>query len=283
MTRYLLVTTLLLASLLPVFPGESEKPKALRPFVAMDNGLTRTKDLNAKAALLKELGYAGIGWRPGRTAEMLKALDAHGLKMFSTYVSVSSEAGAKLNPKLADEIKLLKGRGTFVWVLVKKGKKQDEVNTVKQLCELADLAAASGLRVALYPHAGCFVETMEDAMRVVKIAEHKNLGLSFNLCHFLKTDNEERLDEVLKAAAPHLMLVQISGADSGNTRKMGWDRLIQPLGAGTFDNAKLLAALDKIGYTGPVALQCYKIPGDDRGHLTRSMEAWRKLNGQATK
>jgi len=274
------MVALLIGCALHAFSAEPKPAKTIRPFVAMDNGLTRTKDLLAKAALLKELGYAGIGWRPGRTAEMLKALDAQGLKMFSTYVSVSAQAGAKLNPKLADEIKLLKGRGTIVWVLVQKGKKPDEANTVRQLCELADLAAAAGLRVALYPHAGCYVEKIEEALRLVKLAEHKHLGLSFNLCHFLKTDAEENLDKVLSAAAPHLMLVQTNGADSGETRKMGWDRLIQPLGSGTFDNAKLLAALDKIGYTGPVALQCYRMPGDDREHLTRSMKAWLKLNGQ---
>ena len=89
MARCLLIVTLSLTCLSIALPAEPPKPETMRPFVAMDNGLSRVKDLNAKAALLKELGYAGIGWRPGRTAEMLKALDAQGLKMFSTYVSVS--------------------------------------------------------------------------------------------------------------------------------------------------------------------------------------------------
>ena len=281
MARCLLIVTLSFIWLSTTFSAETPKPQTVRPFVAMDNGLSRVKDLNAKAALLKELGYAGIGWRPGRTAEMLKALDAQGLKMFSTYVSIKADAGAKLNPKLADEIKLLKGRGTIVWTTVSKSKRPDQANTVKQLRELADLAAESNLRVALYPHVGFHVETVKDALELVKLAKHDNLGVSFNLCHFLKSNPEESLAEVLKAAAPHLMLVQVNGADSGDTRKMGWNRLIKPLGEGTFDMKKVMTLLDEIGYQGPVALQCYKISGDDKEHLGRSMKAWRKLNGES--
>ena len=56
------------------------------------------------------------------------------------------------------------------------------------------------------------------------------------------------------------------------------DRLIQPLGDGTYDNGKVLKVLDEIGYTGPIGLQCYSIKGDDRANLKKSIIAWRKLN-----
>ena len=53
-----------------------------------------------------------------------------------------------------------------------------------------------------------------------------------------------------REAAPHLFLVSINGADAGETQKMGWNRLIQTLDRGTFDNGKLLRLLDEIGYRG---------------------------------
>ena len=58
---------------------------------------------------------------------------------------------------------------------------------------------------------------------------------------------------------------------------MGWNRLIRPLGEGTFDNTKVIRVLDEIGYRGPVALQCYRVPGSDRDHLRQSMDAWRRM------
>lgn len=258
----------------------ADAPKEPRPFVAMDNALGSVTSFEEKAKLLKELGYAGIGWRPGHTAEMLKALDAEGLKMFSLYVGIGSDPASKLDAGLAAEFELLKGRDTIIWVFLKKSKTSDDENAVRLVRETADLAAAYNLRVAIYPHVGCYAETVEGALRLVNLAERKNVGLSFLLCHFLKLDSEENLQKVLQAAAPHLMLAQTNGADSGETKKMGWDRLIRPLGEGTFDNAKLLAALDAIGYAGPVALQCYQIKAPAREHLSKSMAAWRKLCGQ---
>ena len=77
---------------------------------------------------------------------------------------------------------------------------------------------------------------------------------------------------------PHLMLVSINGADSGDTKKMGFDRLIRPLGEGTFDNSKVMKILDEIGYAGPVGLQCYNVRGDNRANLKKSIVAWRELN-----
>ena len=54
----------------------------------MDNGLNDEahSTLEAKAALLQELGYDGVGWRPGQVAEMRRELDRRKLKMFSFYV-----------------------------------------------------------------------------------------------------------------------------------------------------------------------------------------------------
>ena len=148
------------------------------------------------------------------------------------------------------------------------------------LREIADLAAKSGLPVAIYPHVGCYAQRVDDALRLVKKADRKNLGVCFNLCHFLILEDEKNLEQRLTEAAPHLLSVNINGADGGETTKMGWKRLIQTLDRGSFDVGVVLRTLKRLHYTGPIGLQCFAIPGEPRDNLTRSMAAWRKLNGQ---
>jgi len=66
----------------PAAPERALLPNA--PFV-MDNGLTDTmhQTLEAKASLLQELGYDGVGWRPGQIPEMRRELERRNLRMFS--------------------------------------------------------------------------------------------------------------------------------------------------------------------------------------------------------
>ncbi len=71
----------------------------------------------------------------------------------------------------------------------------------------------------------------------------------------------------------------VNGADSGDTRAMGWDKLIRPLGEGSFDNAKLLRLLDDVGFKGPVVLQCYNLKQPAAAHLAISMAGWHRLAG----
>ena len=142
--------------------------------------------------------------------------------------------------------------------------------------EVADMAAASGLRVALYPHLGFFVGRIEDALRVVQEADRPNVGVTFNLAHFLAAKDEPNLDQRLKEALPRLYMVSINGAD----HEGGWDRLIQPLARGEFDVYGLLQKLTLMGYTGPVGLQCYGVPGDIEENLRRSMAAWRQFSAR---
>ena len=86
---------------------------------------------------------------------------------------------------------------------------------------------------------------------------------------------------VLRAALPRLMFVTISGADTGDTKAMGWDRLIQPLDAGTYDLGAFVRTLRTVGYTGPVGFQGYNIKGEPRAILTRSIAAWRTFDSAA--
>jgi sugar phosphate isomerase/epimerase len=247
----------------------------------MDTATNRQLPAKAQIALVKELGYAGIGCDMGQMPAMLQAADEAGVKLFSVYVGANVDpAKPRYDPRLKEVIASLKGRDTLVWLFITGAKPsttdRDE-QAVATLREIADLAAEAGLRVALYPHAGFYVERVEDALRLVKKADRKNVGVTFNLCHWLKVDKEENLKPLLTQALPRLYLVTINGADSGG---QNWDTLIQTLDRGTFDNFGLLKTLKELGYIGPIGFQGYGIKGDARDILERTMNGWRKLSAR---
>ena len=275
----------LLLAVLPALAGQETTVRP-SPFFAlcMDTHDAKKRTVEQQAAMLKELGYDGCAhlWCKG-VAERLKTLDARGLKLSQIYVRVNVAPGKRpYDPQLKEVVKLLKGRGTILGLLVTGGKPSDatlDERAVTVIREIADFAAEQGVKLALYPHANDWLERIEDAVRVAKKVDRKNVGAMFNLCHWLKVDGDEaKLEAVLKDAMPHLFVVTINGADSGLGRQGGWDRLIQPLGSGSFDMGKLLAILRRLDYRGPIGLQCYGIGGDAREHLARSMAAWRKLS-----
>lgn len=260
--------------------ADAQEP-ALFPLFAMDNGMTKIESVEKKASVLKELGYTGIGWRPGNdTAATLAELNKHDLEMYTSYIGVRVDGDDVSIENALREIELLKGTGTRIWLVIQGNAETDQV-PVKAIRQIADSAAQAHLEVVLYPHVNCITDTALSCLRLAEKADRKNVGLSFNLCHFLKQNDETDLSDTLHRIAPLLRLVQVSGADSGNTQEMGWDRLIQPVGQGTFDMANLVRLLHEIDYIGPVAVMGYKIPGDDYENLKQSMRAWKMLVASA--
>jgi len=254
------------------------------PFFAMD---TATKDAKHKSAkeqvqMVKELGYAGIGCTAGKgLAEMAEELDKNGLRLFTVYLGVNIGPGPqKYGPELREAITVLKGRNAILWLFVlskkhKPSSPEGDARAVEVIREIADMAAEAGVRVALYPHHRFWVERVEDAVRVTKKVNRKNVGVTFNLCHWLMVNDEKSMKPLIKSAMPYLFVVSINGADSGGK---DWKRLIQTLDRGSFDIYGFLKTLEDCGYTGPIGLQGYGIKGDAYDNLKRSMGAWRKLN-----
>ena len=261
------------------------EPAGPNPFFAMD---TATKDTTHQTAkeqvrMVKELGYVGIGCTAGKElGEMAEELDKNGLRLFTVYLGVNIDPDQqKYGPELKETIEVLKGRNGMLWlfVLSKKHKPSSPAGddrAVEILREVADMAAEADVRVALYPHTGFWVERVEDAVRVAKKVDRKNVGVTFNLCHWLMVDDEKNMNSLIKSAMPHLFVVTINGADSGGK---DWKQLIQTLDRGTFDMQGFLKTLGDSGYTGPIGFQGYGIGGDARDNLKRTMNAWLELNG----
>ncbi len=258
------------------------------PFFAlcMDTHDARKRTLAQQAEMLKELGYSGAGhlWLD-KVTERIETLDAAGLKLYQIYMRLNVAPGASqpYDPKLKQVLPLLKGRPTMLALLVSGGKASDQAGdarAVELLREIAGLAQPFGVRVVLYPHVGNWLEKFGDAIRVADKVDRPNVGVMFNLCHFLKTGDEKDLPTVLAKAGPRLMAVSINGSPTGAEVRAGKGSWITPLDEGGFDMAGLLRTLQAVGYKGPVGLQCYGISGDAREHLARSMAAWRKLRAK---
>ena len=236
--------------------------------------------------LLKELGYAGLGGQAGDAA-MAAALKAESLELFNGYLTLSfDEAQPALDDRLRGVLDRMQGHDAVLWLALQKvqkggmpfAKSSSEADdlALSKLKEIADYAITKRVRIALYPHTGMWIEHGEDALRVADKLNRPDVGVTFNLCHWLKVEGAERDPlPVLKAALPRLMFVTISGADNGDTKTMGWDRLIQPLGSGSYDVDAFMQDLHTAGYQGPVGFQGFGIKQEPREVLKQTMDAWR--------
>jgi sugar phosphate isomerase/epimerase len=250
--------------------------QAAPPLYVFDNGTGRGElPLEAQAELAKRSGYAGIFYSGTKDiSALLAAHKSRGLKMPGIYTGINiSDAIPGFDPGLPKAIEQLRGTGALITFTINGKSPQGDDIALPLLLEVTDLAAKAGLKVALYPHYGFHIARIEDALRLIQKANRPNLGLVFNLCHFLRSGDEANLQTRLREALPHTLMVSINGAD----HEGDWDRLIQTLDRGAFDVKGFLADLKSMGYKGPIALQCYNVKGDREQNLIASMKAWQSF------
>jgi sugar phosphate isomerase/epimerase len=287
MSKNILNLPLLLSAalLIPEAGAQAANAKTNAFFTfCIDTHDAKKRNLDQQAQMLKELGYEGVGhlWLDN-LPERLKTLDAASLKLFQITLSVDITPGKQAyDPRLKEVMPLLKGRGVQLLLLMNGLKPSDpagDARAVEIIREMAALAQDSGAQVLLYPHSYMWLERIEDAVRVADKVDRPNVGVMFNLCHWLRVNKDRNYKPLLAKAMPRLWAVSISGADEFD-EKPGWEHYIQPLGRGSFDMLAFLKTLRQLGYTGPIGLQCYGIPGDVRDNLAESMKAWRSYSAR---
>ncbi len=242
--------------------------KFLPELYAFFNGTPRVP-FEKEAEFFKKTGYAGISqvYADGtgkKLEERFAAYEKWGVRVLSVYLSATKD------PIKEEAVKGLANRGGMIELTVKTITPE----VVESIRRTAMMAERLKIKVALYPHAGNAVATMPEAMSLIERVDHPNLGVMFNLCHFLKNEKAKDLEKVLTLVSDRLFAVSTCGADIDGK---SWGRLIQTLDQGDFPQIRLLKALRKMKFKGPVGLQCYAIKGDPRVNLTASMKAWRKL------
>ncbi len=240
------------------------------------------------AQTLAELGYAGLGGRPATAKVHAAALKAKGLAYFNGYHVANFPSGqAELPSDLTQAVDGLAGTGGTLWLAINKvtlplglsmGPEYGDTVVVPQLRQLVAYARTKGVKVSLYPHAGFWAAQFETCMRVASKVDDPNLGVTFNLCHWLKVEGSERDPlPLIKEALPRLNFITINGADTGDTRNLSWDRLIQPLGRGTYDVGSFVAKARAAGYRGPFGFQGYGIKMEPKELLKETMAGWGKI------
>lgn len=256
-----------LLAVIAAFPIGLAAQDSRSDLYAFENGLGFGTDAE-EAAFLKQAGYAGVsqvnagGEALGRK---LAAYEKESLRLLSVYRDVD---GAGLD---AENLRPLAGKDAMIELTVKKLTDATPAR-IREICLVAE---GLGMRVALYPHHGFGIATMPQALDMISKVDYPNLGVMFNLCHFLRGENPADLEKTIAGAGESLFAVSVSGAD---TEGKEWDTLIRPLGEGDFPMERLLGCLKKSGFSGPIALQCFGVKGDRKGNLGKSIAAWRTLS-----
>jgi hypothetical protein len=265
--------------------AEAPQKVLANPFFAMnfehiDPKIARSREAQAK--LLKELGYDGalyLGPVNGMP-EAFRTLDAEHLEMFAAAVQpydIPVDPGETCPANLKEAISQLMGRRTLLLIqfqskVCPRSSPAGDARAVELGRELADFARGYGVRVAIYPHQKIWCERVDHAVRIAKQCGRPNLGVCFNLSHWLWTDPHGNLESLVRETMPHLFLVTINGTMPDGT--------LEVLGCGSYDVAGFLKPFIAAGYRGPVGLQCVSIQGDARDNLTRSMAAWKRISGR---
>ncbi len=267
-------------------PGETADWRPALYGFCMEISDARDRSLTEQVEMLAELGFEGVGyplWLDGSLEANLAAIDKAGLEVYLLYTVVNVDPQeTAYDPVLPEALAKLQGRPVTVAVLLQGLPPADPRGrepALRILRELGDAAAEHGLRIAVYHHTGDWAEGLPFTLEVVEETGHEQVGVCFNLCHWLRIDGDRDYRPLLREHAHRIFAATINGATQGATT---WtDGLIRPLDEGDFDNRALLATLCEAGYRGPVGLMCYGIPGDAREHLARSMAVWKSWWSEA--
>lgn len=251
-----------------------------KSFSVMDTWFWREKDLDvaAQVELLRKIGYSGMALTWGRKhVERMGALRERKMEMPGIFVSADIDGDAAAS--LKGVVDFLKGSGGRLWLALtsRKHPKSDadgDETAAGGLVKVADFCKAAGLPgIALYPHAGLWMERVADAVRLASMLKRPDVGVVFNQFHWMATEPGQSPRKRLESAAPYLQAVTING--SGKTAS------ILPLGEGEVDVSGILRVLIDLKYAGPISHQGFGIQGGLEGKLKSAWAAWEELKKKA--
>jgi len=268
--------------------------KVKNEFFALHNiirGDSTYTTFDKQVELVKNAGFDGIEINQIESFDGMKtALDKYEFK--GSYFYIKLQLGEPMDNRIEKAINLLKGTNTIIAPYILADNKRFKPNSpegdseaIRLLQIISVWSKKAGLQVAIYPHFSFYVERTDHALQLAKQVNRKNVGLSFNLCHWLATTSlteRTQLKSHLKEINPYLKMMTISGAnDVISQKKSIFDDYILPLGTGNFDTYDLVKFMVKtIKFKNPIGVQCYNIKGNKPQLITHTMTVW---NGYKTR
>lgn len=133
----------------------------------------------------------------------------------------------------------------------------DDAVAARQLGELADLAAARGIRIAYEALAwGRFVDDYRHAWRIVQLADRPNLGTCLDSFHILSRGHDPAGIEQIDG--DKIFFLQLADAPALEMDVLSWSRHHRLFpGEGAFPLTDFLAHVIRAGYTGPLSLEVF--------------------------
>jgi sugar phosphate isomerase/epimerase len=246
-------------------------------------------DANRQAMLAHELGFDGVAGELADLPALRLACERLDADVFSAYAVLTLPAADAPPEQLAERLqpveqalRALAGGPGMLWLAIRADglaarDPAGEAALRRALQQLQPIVAATGVELALYPHHAFWLETADDALRVLAPIDDAKLGVCFNLCHELRAFPGIDPRPALRRCGPRLLAVTVNGADVAGA---DWSTLIRPLDEGDHALAPFLAELDALGFRGPVGLQGFGIKLPPREHLVRSLAAWRRVHDE---
>lgn len=263
--------------------------KVKNEFFALHNiirGDSTYNTFDKQVELVKNAGFEGIEINQIESFDGMKmALDKYKFK--GSYFYVKLKLGQPIDTRLESAIRALKGTKTIIapYILTDNSlynarSPEGDAEAIRLLKKISFLSKNAGLEVAIYPHFSFYIERTDHALELAKKVNSKNLGLSFNLCHWLATTSLTERDNLkghMKELKPYLKLMTICGAnDIISQKKSIFDDYILPLGTGSFDTYGFLKFMVKeVKYKKPIGVQCYNIKGNKAQLIQNTMTVWK--------
>jgi hypothetical protein len=263
--------------------------KIKNEFFALHNiirGDSTYNTFDKQVGIVKNAGFDGIEINQIESFDgMKKALDQHAFKASFFYIKL--QLGEPIDHRLEQAINQLKGTKTIIapYILAdfkrfKPNSMEGDTETIRLLQQISTWSKKAGLQVAIYPHLNFYVERTDHALQLAQKINRKNVGLTFNLCHWLATtrlNERSNLKSHLKELKPYLKMITISGANNViSEKKAVFDDYILPLGTGDFDTYDLLNFMvNALKYKNPIGVQCYNIKGNKPQLIENTIGVWK--------
>jgi sugar phosphate isomerase/epimerase len=244
-------------------------------------------EFDVKCEMLAELGYDGIDyafWSEPSWADVPRigsVKERFGIDVASVYAAPEGPHDTAGVARVADLLERLEGCDTFVLAVI--GSPAASANSdpagdapvLEMISGFADIAERRGITLTLYPHTFCWMERMDDALRLARSLAHPSVKVAWPEHHWYISDGKN-LQELFGQAMPLIHMVNINGSRRVPSDN-GMPATVELLDEGELDNFHVVGLLKRYGYKNAISIQGYSIGGDVYPKLQRSLAAFRDI------